>query len=71
MFCSKSWQAGIDGVQLVHLTHQGLLGLGVDSEEHVKCLLLPQGLRGGKLRENGYQFMGASNGFVCCLTCEG
>eukprot|EP00438_Fugacium_kawagutii_P026219 Skav209633 [mRNA] locus=scaffold2751:45536:46759:+ [translate_table: standard] len=32
-------QAGIDGVQLVHLTHQGLLGLGVDTEEHIKCLL--------------------------------
>jgi len=32
-------QAGIDGVQLVHLTNQGLLSLGVDTEEHVKCLL--------------------------------
>lgn len=32
-------QAGVDGVQLVHLTQQGLLNLGVDSEEHVKCLL--------------------------------
>lgn len=32
-------QAGIDGVQLVHLTRQGLLGLGVDKEEHIKCLL--------------------------------
>lgn len=31
-------EAGIDGVQLVHLTRQGLLGLGVDKEEHIKCL---------------------------------
>ena len=42
-FGRARWQAGVDGVQLVHLTQQGLLNLGVDSEEHVKCLLHPQG----------------------------
>ena len=43
-FLSRAhWQAGVDGVQLVHLTQQGLLNLGVDSEEHVKCLPRLQG----------------------------
>ena len=43
--CLASCEAGIDGVQLVHLTNQGLLSLGVDTEEHVKCLLQPQTFR--------------------------
>ena len=42
-FGRAHWQAGVDGVQLVHLTQQGLLNLAVDSEEHVKCLPHPQG----------------------------
>ena len=37
-----SSQAGIDGVQLVHLTRPGLLRLGVESEEHITCLLRPE-----------------------------
>ncbi|CAJ1453874.1 unnamed protein product [Effrenium voratum] len=38
-YARKFVEAGIDGVQLVHLTQDGLLKMGVDSEEHVKCLL--------------------------------